>query len=86
MFLAVDCTVGMLKVNPEERPTINDIVDRLHEIASVKGVNLREPLGLNKETPTSAPGETEMDRCLILYLLCILCFAGTDFAVFSQDS
>ena len=50
-------TVGMLKVNPVERPTINDIVDRLHEIASAKGVNLREPLGLNREMPTSAPGQ-----------------------------
>ena len=50
------CTVGMLKVNPVERPTINDIVDRLHEIASAKGVNLREPLGLNRDMPTSAPG------------------------------
>lgn len=48
---------GMLKVNPKERPTINDVMDRLHEIASAKGVNLRDPLGLKREVPFSAPGK-----------------------------
>ncbi|KAK7100826.1 cyclin-G-associated kinase-like [Littorina saxatilis] len=54
-----DLLMGMLKVNPAERPTINDIIDRLHEIASARGVNLREPLGLSPEAPAYAPATPE---------------------------
>ncbi|XP_076440781.1 cyclin-G-associated kinase-like [Babylonia areolata] len=54
-----DMLMGMLKVNPEERPTINDIVDRIHEIASARGLNLREPLGLSQEVPLSTPDTPE---------------------------
>ncbi|KAL8622464.1 hypothetical protein ACOMHN_034129 [Nucella lapillus] len=54
-----DMLMGMLKVNPEERPTINDIVDRLHEIASIQGINLREPLGFNQEVQSSTPDTPE---------------------------
>jgi hypothetical protein len=48
----------MLKVNPTERPTINDVVDRLEEIAQAKKISLREPLGLKRELPV-APGELQ---------------------------
>ena len=44
----------MLRVNPVERPSISDIVDRLGEIAASKNVNLREPLGL-KSLNTASP-------------------------------
>lgn len=54
-----DMLMGMLKVNPEERPTVNDIVDRLHEIASAQGVNLREPLGFTPEAQSSTPDTPE---------------------------
>ncbi|KAH3730757.1 cyclin-G-associated kinase-like [Dreissena polymorpha] len=39
-----DLIMGMFKVNPVERPNINDIIERLEEIAEVKKVQLTGPL------------------------------------------
>ncbi|PVD23615.1 hypothetical protein C0Q70_16888 [Pomacea canaliculata] len=46
-----DLIMGMLKVNPVERPNISDVIDRLHEISEAKGVGLREPLSFRGEMP-----------------------------------
>lgn len=34
----------MFKINPVERPTINDVIDRIEEIAEAQNVHLTEPL------------------------------------------
>ncbi|KAH9489463.1 hypothetical protein Btru_046281 [Bulinus truncatus] len=39
-----DLIRGMLTVNPDDRPVITDILERLQEIAQVKDINLKEPL------------------------------------------
>ncbi|KAI8787018.1 cyclin-G-associated kinase isoform X1 [Biomphalaria glabrata] len=39
-----DLIRGMLNVNPEDRPLISDILERLQEIAQAKDINLKEPL------------------------------------------
>ncbi|XP_012944616.1 cyclin-G-associated kinase [Aplysia californica] len=54
-----DLIRGMLRVNPEERPGINDIIDRLHEIAQAKDVNLREPLSFPKMAYATPPDTPE---------------------------
>ncbi|KAK7502233.1 hypothetical protein BaRGS_00006597 [Batillaria attramentaria] len=57
-----DLIMGMLKVNPEERPTINDVMDRLNEIAAARGVNLREPLNFGRDVPATAAPDTPERR------------------------
>ena len=47
----------MLTVNPEDRPNINDILDRLQEIAQARQINLREPLKFAKMSYKSPPGK-----------------------------
>ena len=37
-------SVGMFRVDPRERPNINDVVERLQEIAAARNVNLKDPL------------------------------------------
>ena len=36
--------VGMLQVDPTRRPTINDVIDRLQEIAAARDIGLKSPL------------------------------------------
>jgi cyclin G-associated kinase len=53
-----DLIRGMLKVNPEARPTVSDILDRLQEIAKARNVNLKEPLnfpGMIFQSPPVTP-------------------------------
>lgn len=47
----------MLTVNPEDRPTINDILDRLQEIAQARSISLKEPLMFVKMAQQSPPGQ-----------------------------
>ncbi|RUS92097.1 hypothetical protein EGW08_000121 [Elysia chlorotica] len=61
-----DLIRGMLTVNPEDRPNINDIIDRLQEIAQAREINLREPLKFAKmpyksppDTPERRPGYSQ---------------------------
>ena len=37
---------GTFMVNPNDRPTINDVIARLQEIAEARNVNLKAPLDL----------------------------------------
>ena len=37
-------SVGMFRVDPRERPNINDVIERLQEIAAARNVSLKEPL------------------------------------------
>ncbi|XP_045160118.2 cyclin-G-associated kinase-like [Mercenaria mercenaria] len=49
-----DLIMGMFKINPVERPTINDVIDRLEEIGEAKHVRLTDPLPqslLNESLP-----------------------------------
>ena len=45
MFL-VTVSGSMLRVDPRERPSINDIVSQLQEVAIARGVNLKAALEL----------------------------------------
>ncbi|KAJ8305794.1 hypothetical protein KUTeg_016339 [Tegillarca granosa] len=44
-----DLIRSMLKVDPNNRPNIHDVVDRLTEIAAARNVNLKEPLQLDDD-------------------------------------
>ncbi|GFN87115.1 cyclin-g-associated kinase-like, partial [Plakobranchus ocellatus] len=64
-----DLIRGMLTVNPEDRPTVNDILDRLQEIAQAREINLREPLKFAKmayksppDTPERRPGYSQAQQ------------------------
>ncbi len=39
---------GMFKVDPRERPNINEIIERLQEIAVARNVNLKAPLTISE--------------------------------------
>ncbi|GFR85921.1 cyclin-G-associated kinase-like, partial [Elysia marginata] len=54
-----DLIRGMLTVNPEDRPNINDILDRLQEIAQARQINLRDPLKFAKMAYKSPPDTPE---------------------------
>ncbi|XP_059173806.1 cyclin-G-associated kinase-like [Physella acuta] len=54
-----DLIRGMLTVNPEDRPTINDILDRLQEIAQARSISLKEPLMFVKMAHQSPPDTPE---------------------------
>lgn len=54
-----DLIRGMLTVNPEDRPTINDILDRLQEISQARQINLRDPLKFAKMACKSPPDTPE---------------------------
>lgn len=43
----------MLQVNPSDRPTINDIIDMIKEIAVAKNVNLKGPLHIAENMPAN---------------------------------
>jgi len=43
----VNVSGSMLKVDPRERPSINDIVSQLQEVAIARGVNLKAALELH---------------------------------------
>ncbi|BFY99570.1 hypothetical protein BsWGS_02610 [Bradybaena similaris] len=53
--LFYDLIRGMLQVNPKDRPTINDIIDRLREIAQAKNTSLKEPLSFPRMSCQSPP-------------------------------
>ena len=44
---------GMFKVDPRERPNINEVVARLQEIAVARNVNLKAPLNISEVIPNS---------------------------------
>ncbi|CAL1529543.1 unnamed protein product [Lymnaea stagnalis] len=61
-----DLLRGMLTVDPVGRPGINDILERLQEIAQVKDINLKEPLRfqamaqqISPETPERRQGYSQ---------------------------
>ena len=41
-----DITGSMLKVDPNDRPNVHDIVDRLQQIAAARNVNLKGALNI----------------------------------------
>lgn len=43
----------MLQVNPNDRPTINDIIDRIKEIAVAQNVNLKGTLHIAENIPAN---------------------------------
>ena len=53
---------GMLRVDPRERPTITDCLDRVGEVAEARQINLKEPLGLSEKVsiPLREPVEGMM--------------------------
>ena len=44
----------MLKVHPLERPTINDIISQLQEVAVARNVNLKAALDIAVQAPSPA--------------------------------
>ncbi|CAG5134697.1 unnamed protein product, partial [Candidula unifasciata] len=53
-----DLIRGMLQVNPEDRPTISDVLDRLQEIAQAKNISLKQPLNfpsMSYQSPSVTP-------------------------------
>ena len=54
----------MFKVDPRERPNINDLVSRLQEISVARGVNLKQSLNLmDNGKPAPAQQEEEGESC-----------------------
>lgn len=51
-------TEGTLQLNPDDRPTVNDILDRLKEIAEARQIKLDTPLKLGQPVGShpSSPG------------------------------
>lgn len=49
-----DLIRSMLKVNPNDRPNINDVLDRLQEVAAARNVNLKTPLNITEGLPVAA--------------------------------
>ncbi|XP_041358750.1 cyclin-G-associated kinase-like [Gigantopelta aegis] len=41
-----DLIRSMLKIDPSDRPNVNDIIDRIHEVAAARNTNLRDPIQL----------------------------------------
>lgn len=50
-------TEGMFLVDPRDRPTVNDILERLQEIAAARNVNLKEPLDFGQNMTAPAPAQ-----------------------------
>ncbi|XP_062593365.1 cyclin-G-associated kinase-like [Saccostrea cucullata] len=48
-----DLIKSMLQVDPNDRPTVHDLVDRLQEIAIAKNVNLKGPLHIAENIPAN---------------------------------
>ena len=40
----------MLCVNPNDRPNISDVLDRLQEVAAARNINLKTPLNITDRT------------------------------------
>jgi len=47
--------VGMFRVDPRERPTIADLIDRLEEMAEVRKVRLADPIPAHIIRDTQMP-------------------------------
>ena len=60
-------TEGTLQLNPEDRPTVNDIIDRLKEIAEARHIKLDAPLNLGQPVGShpSSPGCFSKDHIYI---------------------
>ena len=43
----------MFKVDPRERPNINEVLARLQEIAAARNVNLKAPLNISETVPSN---------------------------------
>ena len=43
----------MFKVDPRERPNINEVLARLQEIAAARNVNLKAPLNISEAVPSN---------------------------------
>jgi hypothetical protein len=58
----------MFKVNPVDRPNINEVIDRLEEIGQARNVRLTEPLpqSLLSESQIQQPGIFTQNIMLIL--------------------
>lgn len=54
IFLLLCCPGSMLKVNPEERLSITELVNQLQEIAAARNVNPKSPI-------------TEVGVCVIVF-------------------
>ncbi|XP_064605296.1 cyclin-G-associated kinase-like [Liolophura sinensis] len=53
-----DMLRGMFLVDPRERPTVNDLLERLQEIAAARNVNLKEPLDFGQNMGAPAPAQS----------------------------
>jgi cyclin G-associated kinase len=62
---------GCLQVNPVQRMTVTDVLERLAAIAETKNINLKEPLVLEGKRidSTSSPGLFIGFQCHSLYFL-----------------
>lgn len=65
MPLYLYCTVGMFRVNPAERPSINDVVERLEEIGEAKKIKLTGALPQSLLTDPSIQPGTEKPRIIV---------------------
>lgn len=65
---------GTLQLNPEDRPTVKDILDRLKEIAEARQIKLDAPLKLGQPVGShpSSPGYFLTLISLIEYVLNLL--------------
>lgn len=75
-YLAFFAAVGMFQVDPRQRPTIAEVLERLQEIAIARNINFKSPLNLGLSLP-----ETGMWQMCVFYLLTkefmeVLEFAG----------
>ena len=71
----------MLKVNPEDRPNINEVIERLKEIAEAQGINIKQPLSFRRMAYATPPGELYMINKKKLSMNCKF---FSDFYTFSK--
>ena len=53
VFACFSISGGMFKVDPRDRPNINEVVARLQEIAVARNANLKTPLNIAESVPNN---------------------------------
>lgn len=56
----------MLQVDPNDRPTVHDIIDRLQEIAIAKDVSLKGPLHIAENRPSNIGNVCDLQVLIFL--------------------
>jgi len=62
-FMLFSLIVGMLQVDPSGRPTINDVIDRLQEIAAARDIELKSSLQIK------VPEQEPNCKCVVIITL-----------------